>query len=121
MRVTVLHRADAKRMGKDAGRVKVDVVSLCPTREIQSGQLTDPLSDFMIGAGRVTADPEPTDNLALIVEGDTAPERNDPTGDQSLPTAAPTCWGEQVGVEGIRVVQAEERMAGQGECIQKCR
>jgi len=99
--LTVPLGVDAKRVRKEAWTVPHfvdDIINRWPTWGIQSGQITDPLRHFMVGAGCVSTHTEATDNFAVFVKRDPASEGDDPASDlplilRQLLTVARGIWG----------------------------
>ena len=101
-----------------AGGCVNDVVSIARRHAcrdvVESGRVAHAVSDGMVGAGRVAADPQPADDLAArSVEGDAAAEGDDPAG---VPDRR---WRlTKLRIEGIRIVEPVERPAGLGRRIE---
>src|SRR5262245_12989561 len=73
----------------------------------------------MVGARRVTADPDAADNLPIrVVQGDAASEKDQPTGYSILSYSMLARRREEAGIERVGLTQAPKRMARLCKCVE---
>src|SRR6266851_826019 len=114
-------------MRENTGRIRWrvnDVVSEHAAEgygRIQSSQVANALGDLMIGAGRVAADSQTSDDLAVLVQRHTSAEEDQPAGDLAFASIAATWRRERLWIEQIGLAEAPERVARLREGVEASR
>src|SRR5262245_59576662 len=109
-------------MGEDVSAVRrgvVDVIDQRSARRIQRRQIAHALGDLVVGARGVTADAEPTDDLAVpVIERHAATEENQPTGNLLLCATLSRWWRQELRLKQVRLAKAPQRVARLGKGVQ---
>ncbi len=113
----------ANRMRENRRRIRRainDVVSRRAARRIQAESIPSPLRNFVVGAGRVTADSETADNLPILIKRNAAAEEDQAAVDFVVAATLSGWRGEGRWIEEVRLSQTIQRMSGLSERVQHC-
>src|SRR5207249_11667817 len=100
---------DAWRMGEIVrpvgGRIR-DVICCRPARWVQTQNVAGALRNLVIGTRRITADAEPADHAAVLIQRQASAKENQAACNLVLPAALACRWRKKAGVEQVRLTEA---------------